>query len=799
MLLMHSAFGSDIQLLLNQGDLESAEVRIQAKLAQTDLSVSEEITYLGYYGEVWFYRHNMPKARAYYLEALSVAEHYDLSRYIAEHSKNIAITHSEEKRFGEALAWHESATQALDGDLNNNIGLSVLLSQGIIYAYIGAPELAFETLSRASNLAYELKNDIGLNNALIRFAKLNYVNRDYQLSAQVLADVNPDGIQQMDNLSWYLALSMMVSMELEDMAQLDDLIKLYETYAVEWPVEVKNRFTGLLIEYNIMRGELNRAQTAIDDYKDRMTHEPSWYIEMIQASLHKKNHQHIKALDAYRKAIEIFHLSGEQAGAGEFVAVPVHLFEQAIDAALDVSSQNHDEILSWLSELYSAKHPLFFQGSREQQPVASESELSAGKGEVFTDVLLAQGQRNTISTATIRKNLDAETAVVFYLSFNQQLMALLISKKQIHFERIYTQFSHVEDKISQMLLQMTQDDDDWLESSKQLYDILIQPLVLQGIEQHQALWIVPDENLRLLPFDILLDPEGQLMADKYRISNQSINTIEKIINKKQRDVDHTSSVRLSLVGRMQEVMNMPQHWRTAYRNLLAENAEFKGFDQEVKFIQSLQQNGAVLLNDAATESSTKSLIAEEQGILHVASHGFDNPLAPAFSALLLKSDAAADGLLQAREVAQMQTDLDMVVLASCSSAKGGFKGRYGHQLGLAEAFVSAGATTVIGTLWDVKDQKTAQFMQWFYRSLHSGQTASQALYDAKQEAIRQHWNAYDWSGFTLTGDGRNRFTFANTSDGLLFVWLLAGLMVVFLAGWLLMRRRLTNQSSTEPA
>ena len=127
-------------------------------------------------------------------------------------------------------------------------------------------------------------------------------------------------------------------------------------------------------------------------------------------------------------------------------------------------------------------------------------------------------------------------------------------------------------------------------------------------------------------------------------------------------------------------------------------------------------------------------------------------MAPAFSALVLNSGEYSDGLLQAREIIQYNSDLSLLVLASCSSAKGGLAGRYGSQLGLADAFVQSGVQAVIGTLWDVQDLKTAQFMKWFYQSLSHVQMPSIALHETKLKARNAGWSVGDWSGFVMLGD-----------------------------------------------
>jgi hypothetical protein len=73
-------------------------------------------------------------------------------------------------------------------------------------------------------------------------------------------------------------------------------------------------------------------------------------------------------------------------------------------------------------------------------------------------------------------------------------------------------------------------------------------------------------------------------------------------------------------------------------------------------------------------------------------------------------------------------------------------------LGLADAFVQSGVQGVIGTLWDVKDQATAQFMQWFYQSLSDVHVPAIALRETKIKARNAGWAAKDWSAFVMLGD-----------------------------------------------
>ena len=61
----------------------------------------------------------------------------------------------------------------------------------------------------------------------------------------------------------------------------------------------------------------------------------------------------------------------------------------------------------------------------------------------------------------------------------------------------------------------------------------------------------------------------------------------------------------------------------------------------------------------------------------------------------------------------------LVVLSSCDSARGQVKTE--GVIGMARAFLSAGAHSVLASLWRVPDESANVFMQFFYQLLVNGQ------------------------------------------------------------------------------
>jgi tetratricopeptide (TPR) repeat protein len=97
----------------------------------------------------------------------------------------------------------------------------------------------------------------------------------------------------------------------------------------------------------------------------------------------------------------------------------------------------------------------------------------------------------------------------------------------------------------------------------------------------------------------------------------------------------------------------------------------------------------------------------------------------------------------------------LVYLSTCNSGTGMVS--YQEEIvSLSSAFLTAGAETVIATLWPVKDESAALFCKYFYDHLLNskcGTRPSQALAYAKrklsEDSLWSHW--CHWSGYTCYG------------------------------------------------
>lgn len=168
-------------------------------------------------------------------------------------------------------------------------------------------------------------------------------------------------------------------------------------------------------------------------------------------------------------------------------------------------------------------------------------------------------------------------------------------------------------------------------------------------------------------------------------------------------------------------------------------------------------------------------------ILHIATHGFFLPYQekpPELSGLdrlaavpdpMLRSglalagandglrgaqlpEEAGNGLLTAADIRGMDLlGTDLVVASACETALGQHTGD--GILGLQRAFITAGARSLVISLWQVPDNSTRLLMTEFYRNLAT-MTRAEALRQAKRTLrdVPETSHPMHWAGFILVGE-----------------------------------------------
>jgi CHAT domain-containing protein len=277
----------------------------------------------------------------------------------------------------------------------------------------------------------------------------------------------------------------------------------------------------------------------------------------------------------------------------------------------------------------------------------------------------------------------------------------------------------------------------WRAPLRRLYRYLIGPIEASGLlTGKRGLLIAPHAELHYLPFAALLaSPSGPdaYLVQRYRLS-----------------FTPSASVWLRLHARAQSPVS-------GVLALAPRVEALPGSAEEVAAIGRLFGSRArVLVGDQASKRALREA-APGQSVIHLATYGVLNKDNPLFSFVELTPQGGDDGRLEVHEVFGLQLRARLVVLSACQTALGA--GALADVppgddwVGLVQAFLFAGASNVMATLWPVQDRATADLMTRFYSALAAGRPEAEALAEAQRAMLRNPATVppFYWAGFTLSG------------------------------------------------
>jgi len=363
---------------------------------------------------------------------------------------------------------------------------------------------------------------------------------------------------------------------------------------------------------------------------------------------------------------------------------------------------------------------------------------------------------------------------------------------------------------------------EWHREDQTTVSVALERLLFSPIRPHlevaKRVFISPDSDVALVPFEALMDRAGHFLIEDYTFSYLTAG----------RDITRCASSgtprdgvaifgcnRFGAIGSGDRgLIGAPGAAVGVMRPRISKDMGDMTFP-ELKFaeseaqaigeILSVQKHG-LMLGEDATERAVKGLRGPR--ILHLATHGFflpdqaerlspgdqgmygagtlvipndaasgrrmftyENPLLRSGLALAranawrdaIVAGSAEDGVLTAMEAADLDlASTDMVVLSACDTGMGRAPRGEGV-FGLQRAFFQAGAKSVLMSLWKVPDHETAELMKRYYRQWWlAGADKASALRRAQLAMLQSQRDGGDrahprfWAGFVLMGDWRGR-------------------------------------------
>jgi CHAT domain-containing protein len=418
-----------------------------------------------------------------------------------------------------------------------------------------------------------------------------------------------------------------------------------------------------------------------------------------------EEHQHERELENQLAALNI---RAAKASAGPSEEKPAELH-----AALEGKRR---ELESFQSALY-AHHPELAMERGEPEHVEAEDLLATARssGAVILDYVVT---RDLTYLFVLRPSGPMRV-------FPIHVSAVALKKKTAEFRR-----------------QLSSLDLGFAAIAGELYRLLVAPAA--ELARHRALVIVPDGPLWDVAFQALQPkPHHYLVEDAAISYSPSLSVLSDTLKKAG---ERTSgSPNLLALGDP----------ATASAERLPEA------EKQVRELSNVygENQSRIATGTAATEELFKAE-AGKYRVVHLASHAILDDASPMYSHVLLAKGPAGreDGMLEAREMMDLDLHAEIVVLSACETARGQAAAGEGIT-GMLWAMFVAGAPTTVASLWRVESASTSELMVEFHRQWlqnrrdHTPFAKAAAMRAAALKLIAspRYAHPFYWAGFIVAG------------------------------------------------
>ena len=415
--------------------------------------------------------------------------------------------------------------------------------------------------------------------------------------------------------------------------------------------------------------------------------------------------------------------------------------------ALPPSNQHIAELQARIRRLRRAISEEDSKAPSDQRSSAGStfsSELADAERE-YSEIIATHADPAVLSAAVlepseVERYLPQDRALIEYVVGSRQIAIFVLRHDGLHAKVESVRAVDLESKIALLRdLIRRPNSMDWQLPAQSLHRLLVDPIEKAGwLQGAHEITIVPHGCLHYLPFATLVKPAragNRFLIEDYIVSY------------------------LPMAGAL--AMSSPLQPTGERLVALAPSASKLQFtSDEVRAVAAaFGQRATAIVGPKATETWFKQAGADYD-VIHFATHGFFNRANPLFSGVQLEADAQNDGRLQVYEILRLHLRAKLVTLSACDTALGG--GYFSEIpagdefVGLTRAFLSAGASAVIATLWEVNDSSTAGLMRMLYRKVLQD-SPSLSLAMAQRSMLHGdsgHRHPYYWSAFILVGNGQ---------------------------------------------
>ena len=441
---------------------------------------------------------------------------------------------------------------------------------------------------------------------------------------------------------------------------------------------------------------------------------------------------------AYQRLWALEGVSNAQLALGDKPAAAAAL-SQALASLDNVRSQFRSEeiklgLFSDLQTLFERAIGLYLDLGDAQRAldISEKSRARAFLDAVRGRATVAASTVTTVDTATLRKQLAADERVLQFHALSDRLAVWVVSRDAVRVMTLPMPRAQLSARVEELRTAITTGKRAAIALADTLGGELLGPLGLDGGER---LVVVPHGPLHYLPFQALR-VNGYWLIERHRIA-----------------VVPSMSIAAQLVARRSTAPTGV----VAFGNPKIEpKYDLPGANLEVANIENVFKAKATGYLGADATKTRFRQAAPAARVLHVAAHAEADLVDPLHSRILLANEGGRQNFLEADEVLGMDlSQVSLVTLSACESALGRIASG-DEVLGFPRSFLSAGADSMIASLWPVADDATALLMNTVYERLRAGADLQSAMRDGQLAVLKNPKLAHPffWAPFNLIGNWR---------------------------------------------
>jgi len=344
---------------------------------------------------------------------------------------------------------------------------------------------------------------------------------------------------------------------------------------------------------------------------------------------------------------------------------------------------------------------------------------------------------------------DLHRTVVEYAVLPDSIVAFVVRNGRVSGTVLKAHPDKIARDAARFMASIRKRDLDYAPKARALYDELIRPI---ASSLDATVTIVPDSFLWNVPFDALMTPSHKFLIEEHALAYApSVMMLD------------TASRHRKAAGAAHELLafgdptiaTATRSKAAVYRDLSL--AALPDAAREARALATVYgANNSTVFTHATAREATLKHLASGYRIIHLATHGIVDDQSPLYSALVMaRSDSdREDGLLEMREVRDLDLHADLIVLSACDTARGTVYPGEGV-IGLSWAFLTAGCPTTVVSQWNVESRSTSTLMIDFHRRLRAGDDTAAALRTAMLALMHDHSHSHPlyWAPFIIVGDG----------------------------------------------